>query len=65
MATRWISGFAGGLFIALAVFFLLTLALGRIFEGLQPWDTVVGFVLPVLLGLLAGFHSFKRSVWPQ
>jgi F0F1-type ATP synthase assembly protein I len=63
--TRWIVGIVGGLLVFIAVTMLLGFFLRNVFEGVKPWDTLVGLILPVLLGLLAGIQSFRRSVWPK
>ena len=63
--TRWIVGIVGGLFVWLVVSMFVGFFLRNIFAGVKPLDTIIGFVLPIVLGLLAGIYSFKRSVWPK
>jgi hypothetical protein len=62
MVKRYVAGLSSGLLVAFLVYFLLGLVLRNRVEGMRPWDTVVGFVLPHLLGLLADIQSFRRSV---
>lgn len=62
MVARWITGIVSGVFVWFVVYFLLALLLRSMFDGLKPWDTVVGFVVPAFIGLLAGIHSLKTSI---
>ena len=59
---RWATAIISGLLIGCLTFFLLGILLGRMFDGVPPWDTVAGVIVPVVLGLLAGCHSFRRSL---
>lgn len=59
---RLVVGIIGGAFVAVIVFMLAAFFLGRMFEGTPPLDTIVGFIVPILLGLLAGASSFRASV---
>ena len=65
MASRVVVGIIGGLFVFVAVMLILGFVLRNIFEGIGPWGTFIGWILPILLGLLAGVASFRKSVWPQ
>jgi hypothetical protein len=62
---RWITGMVGGLFVWGGVWLIAGLLLRNLFEGSQPLDFLVGFVVPCGLGLLAGAHSFKRPIRPR
>lgn len=62
---RYITGIVGGVFIALVAFLLMGLVLGRMFEGQGTLDRLVGTGIPALGAILAGFHTFHRSVWPK
>ena len=61
---RWIVGVVGGLFIFLCVGMITAFVFGRMFEGYEPLNTIIGLLLPVLLGLAAGAHTFYRTVRP-
>jgi hypothetical protein len=62
---RWMTGIIDGLFVSLLVFIFLAFCLGRAFEGVRFLDVAVGYVLPLLPGLIAGILSFRRSVRPE
>ncbi|NLX14828.1 MAG: hypothetical protein GXY44_14425 [Phycisphaerales bacterium] len=61
---RIVVGIIGGLFVFVVVTLVLGFLLRNLFDGIDPLDTLIGFILPVVLGLLAGIHSFRKSLWP-
>ncbi len=65
MAARVVVGIIGGLFVFAVVTLILGFLLRNIFEGIGPWGTLIGWILPILSGLLAGVASFRKSVWPK
>ena len=65
MVARVVVGIIGGLFVFVIVTLILGFFLRNLFDGFEPLDTLVGFILPIVLGLLAGVESFRRSVWSK
>ena len=59
---RLIVGIIGGTFVAVVVCMFSAFFLRSMFGGMPVLDVVFGLVIPIVLGLLAGAHSFRASV---
>lgn len=64
-AAALVTGIAGGMIVFFAVTMMFSFVLRNVFEGIPLLDVIVGLILPVTFGLLAGIHSFRKSVWPR
>ncbi len=62
---RLVAGLLGGGFIFLCVVILTVLLFERIMVGIATLDLIIGFGIPFVLGTLAGYHTFSRTVWPK
>jgi len=62
---RWVVGIIGGSLVFVVVALVVGFPLRNMFEGVEPLDTIIGFLLPLAIAFYFGYRSFRKSVWPN